>query len=161
MKKREINSVFVDYNSPAELDDKLQELIENANEAAKKAYAPYSKFNVGAAVLLENGEIFQGNNQENAAYPSGLCAERVAIFYANSKYPNIPIKSIAITAYTKAGIIDEPIPPCGSCLQVMLESERRTENNSIQVIIYSKNKITVADSIKQFLPFNFNKEMLK
>ncbi len=160
MKEREIKSILVDYNSSAELDKKMQELIENAKQAAEKAYAPYSKFKVGAAVLLENGEIIQGNNQENAAYPSGLCAERVAIFYANSKYPNVPIKSIAVTANTKEGFIKEPIPPCGSCLQVMLESERRSEN-SIQVILYGSEKITIADSIKQFLPFNFNKEMLK
>jgi cytidine deaminase len=160
MKEREIKSTLVDYNSSAELEKKMQELIENAKQAAEKAYAPYSKFKVGAAVLLENGEIIQGNNQENAAYPSGLCAERVAIFYANSKYPNVPIKSIAVTANTKEGFIKEPIPPCGSCLQVMLESERRSEN-SIQVILYGSEKITIADSIRQFLPFNFNKEMLK
>ena len=160
MNKREIKSVLTDYNSVNELDNIHQELIQKAIEAAKKAYAPYSKFKVGAAVLLENGEIIQGNNQENAAYPSGLCAERVAIFYANSKYPNIPIKAIAITANTKNGLIQEPIPPCGSCLQVMLESEKRADS-SIQVLLYGQGKITIADSIKQFLPVNFNKEMLK
>ncbi len=160
MNKREINSVLFDYNSLAELDEKYQELIQKAKEAAEKAYAPYSKFNVGAAVLLENNEIIQGSNQENAAYPSGLCAERVAIFYANSKYPNIPIKAIAITASTEDGIITEPIPPCGSCLQVMLESEKRS-GKSIEVLLYGQNKITTADSIIQFLPINFNKEMLK
>ncbi|MCD4835046.1 MAG: cytidine deaminase [Bacteroidales bacterium] len=160
MNKREIKSFLIDYNSPAELDEKYQELIQKAKEAAQKAYAPYSKFKVGAAVLLENNEIIQGNNQENAAYPSGLCAERVAIFYANSKYPNVPIKAIAVTANTDDGFIKEPIPPCGSCLQVMLESEVRYEN-SIQVILYGENKITKADSIKQFLPVNFNKDMLK
>ena len=160
MKKREIKSLLVDYNSSAELDENSQELIKKAKQAAENAYAPYSKFRVGAAVLLENGEIIQGSNQENAAYPSGLCAERVAIFYANAKYPNIPIKSIAVTANTKDGFIEQPIPPCGSCLQVMLESERRSEK-PLQVILYGTEKITVADSIKQFLPFNFNKEMLK
>jgi cytidine deaminase len=160
MEKREIKSILIDYKSPAELDDKLQKLVEEAKKAAETAYAPYSKFNVGAAVLLENGEIIQGNNQENAAYPSGLCAERVAIFYANSKYPNTAIKSIAVTAFTQEGFIKEPIPPCGSCLQVMLESENR-HNNNIQVILYAENKLTIADSINQFLPFNFNKEMLK
>jgi len=160
MEKREIKSILTDYNSPAELDDKLQKLVAEAKKAAETAYAPYSKFNVGAAVLLENGEIIQGNNQENAAYPSGLCAERVAIFYANSKYPNTAIKSVAVTAFTKEGFIKEPIPPCGSCLQVMLESENRY-NNDIQVILYGENKLTVADSINQFLPVNFNKEMLK
>ena len=160
MNKREIKSVLIDYNSLAELDKKYQELIQKAKEAAKTAYAPYSEFNVGAAVLLENGEIIQGNNQENAAYPSGLCAERVAIFYANSKYPNVAIKAIAVTANTEKGFIKEPIPPCGSCLQVMLESEKRSDN-SIQVLLYGQDKITVADSIKQFLPVNFNKDMLK
>jgi cytidine deaminase len=160
MEKREIKSFLTDYKSPAELDNTLQNLISEAKKAAQTAYAPYSKFKVGAAVLLENGEIIQGNNQENAAYPSGLCAERVAIFYANSKYPNTAIKSIVVTAFTNNGFIDEPIPPCGSCLQVMLESERRY-NNNIQVILYGESKITTADSISQFLPVSFNKEMLK
>jgi len=160
MEKREIKSFLTDYKSPAELDDKLQNLISEAKLAAETAYAPYSKFKVGAAVLLENGEVIRGNNQENAAYPSGLCAERVAIFYANSKYPNTAIKSIAVTAFTNNGFISEPIPPCGSCLQVMLESEHRY-NNNIQVILYGESKLTTADSISQFLPVNFNKEMLK
>lgn len=160
MNKREIKSILIDYNSLAELDKKYQELILKAKEAAETAYAPYSEFKVGAAVLLENGKIIQGNNQENAAYPSGLCAERVAIFYANSKYPNVAIHAVAVTANTGKGFIKEPIPPCGSCLQVMLESEKRSEN-SIQVLLYGENKVTVADSIKQFLPVNFNKEMLK
>ncbi len=160
MKKQIIQSELLEYNSPAELSEKYQKLINEAKEAAQKAYAPYSKFKVGAAVLLQNGEIIQGNNQENAAYPSGLCAERVAIFYANSKFPNIPISAIAITAHTKSGFIKLPIPPCGSCLQVMLESEKRA-NTSIEVILYGQEKITLAYSIKQFLPVNFNKDMLK
>ncbi|HAF29182.1 MAG TPA: cytidine deaminase [Bacteroidales bacterium] len=160
MIKREIKSILFDYNSLAELDEKYQELIQKAKEAAENAYAPYSKFNVGAAVLLENNEIIQGNNQENAAYPSGLCAERVAIFYANSKYPNIPIKAIAVTASTEKGFITDPIPPCGSCLQVILESEKRS-GKPIEVLLYGQNKITIADSVIQFLPLYFNKEMLK
>ncbi len=160
MNKREIKSTLIDYNSLAELDFKYQELIQKAKEAAEKAYAPYSKFKVGAAVLLENNVIIQGNNQENAAYPSGLCAERVAIFYANSKYPNVTIKAVAITANIENSFINEPIPPCGSCLQVMLESENRTQN-PIKVLLYGENRITVAEGIKQFLPFNFDKEMLK
>jgi len=160
MNKREIKTIFTEYNSLAELTPKQQELIKKAKEAAEKAYAPYSKFRVGAALLLDNGEIIPGNNQENAAYPSGLCAERVAIFYANSKYPDAAIKAIAVTAYTDNGFIKEPIPPCGSCLQVMLESENRS-NQPIQVILYGEDKITEADSIKHFLPLSFNKEMLK
>ncbi|MEA2106619.1 MAG: cytidine deaminase [Bacteroidota bacterium] len=159
MKKQIIQSELIEYNSPNELNAEHQQLIEQAKEAAKKAYAPYSKFKVGAAVLLKNGEIIQGNNQENAAYPSGLCAERVAIFYANSKYPNIPITAIAITAVIKNEFVKSPVPPCGSCLQVMLESEKRA-NQSIKVFLYGQEKITYADSIKQFLPVNFNKDML-
>ena len=160
MIKREIKSIITDYNSPAELNAELQNLIQKAKDAAKKAYAPYSDFRVGAAVLLENNEIIEGNNQENAAYPSGLCAERVAIFYANSKYPNIEIKAIAITAITKDGLIKVPIPPCGACLQVMLESEQRA-NKPIQVLLFGTNKITVAENVIQFLPIHFNKDMLK
>lgn len=160
MKKQIIKSELFEYNFPAELNQIHQQLIDEAKEAAEKAYAPYSKFKVGAAVLLENGQIIQGNNQENAAYPSGLCAERVAIFYANSKFPNIPISAIAITAFTQSGFISQPIPPCGSCLQVMLESEKRSDK-PIKVILYGSKKITVAESIKQFLPVNFNKDMLK
>ncbi|MDA3954982.1 MAG: cytidine deaminase [Bacteroidales bacterium] len=160
MIKREIKSVLVDYNSPAELNEDMQNLMQKAKEAAEKAYAPYSNFKVGAAVLLENNEIIEGSNQENAAYPSGLCAERVAIFYANSQYPNIKIKAIAITASTKDGFVEDPIPPCGSCLQVMLESEQRA-NKPIKVLLYGTNKITIAEDIKQFLPVYFNKDMLK
>ncbi|MEE4197578.1 MAG: cytidine deaminase [Bacteroidales bacterium] len=159
MKKQIIQSELIDYFSTDELNPEHQKLIAEAKEAAKKAYAPYSKFKVGAAVLLKNGEIIQGNNQENAAYPSGLCAERVAIFYANSKFPNVPITAIAITAVTRSDFVKTPVPPCGSCLQVMLESEKRA-SQSIQVILYGQEKITVADSIKQFLPVNFNKDML-
>lgn len=159
MKKREITSVLIDYNSSAELEKTYEELINNAKEAAKFAYAPYSKFKVGAAVLLDNGVIVKGNNQENAAYPSGLCAERVAIFYANAQYPEKAIKAIAIAALTTSGFTEEPIPPCGSCLQVMLESEMKS-NSSIHVFLYGEKRITSAESIKHFLPVNFNKDML-
>lgn len=159
MKKREIISVLTDYNSSAELEKIYEELINNAKKAAESAYAPYSKFKVGAAVLLGNGQIIRGNNQENAAYPSGLCAERVAIFYANAQYPEQPIKAIAVAALTADGYTKEPIPPCGSCLQVMLETENKSKG-SVKVFLYGENKITSAESIKQFLPVNFNSEML-
>lgn len=159
MKKREIISVLTDYNSSAELEKIYEELINNAKKAAESAYAPYSKFKVGAAVLLGNGQIIRGNNQENAAYPSGLCAERVAIFYASAQYPEQPIKAIAVAALNADGYTKEPIPPCGSCLQVMLESENKSKG-SVKVFLYGENKITSAESIKQFLPVNFNSEML-
>ena len=159
MKKREIISVLTDYNSSAELEKIYEELINNAKKAAESAYAPYSKFKVGAAVLLGNGQIIRGNNQENAAYPSGLCAERVAIFYASAQYPEQPIKAIAVAALNADGYTKEPIPPCGSCLQVMLETENKSKG-SVKVFLYGENKITSAESIKQFLPVNFNSEML-
>lgn len=160
MNKKEIKSYFIEYNSTEELPQEDAILIEKAKIAAKKAYAPYSKFSVGAALLLDNGKIIEGNNQENAAYPSGLCAERVAIFYANSAYPNNSIKAIAITAITENGYISEPIPPCGACLQVMCESEKRAQNN-IRVILYGEKVTTIAENIQQFLPLTFNKEILK
>ncbi|HAZ03233.1 MAG TPA: cytidine deaminase, partial [Marinilabiliales bacterium] len=124
IKKEHITTVY-EYDSAADLSSDLQKIIIESKEAALRAYAPYSNFNVGAAVLLSNGEVFSGNNQENAAYPSGLCAERVAIFYANSKYPNVPVLAIAICAFNKNGILKTPVPPCGSCRQVLLESEIR------------------------------------
>jgi len=160
MKKKEIISYFIEYNSTSELPKDDAILVEKAKEAAKKAYAPYSKFSVGAALLLDNGIIVEGNNQENAAYPSGLCAERVAIFYANSVYPNNAIKAIAITALTENGYVKESIPPCGACLQVMRESENRA-NSPIRVILFGEEQITIAENIQQFLPMTFNKEMLK
>jgi cytidine deaminase len=160
MNKKEIKSYFIEYNSTDELPKEDALLIEKAKKAAKKAYAPYSKFSVGAALLLDNGEIIEGNNQENAAYPSGLCAERVAIFYANSVYPNNAIKAIAITALTEKGYISESVPPCGACLQVMRESEKRAQN-TIRVILFGEKNITVAENIQQFLPMTFNKEMLE
>ncbi|HAN17401.1 MAG: cytidine deaminase [Bacteroidetes bacterium GWC2_33_15] len=159
MKKREITSVLYEYNSPAELEKVYERLIENAKKAAENAYAPYSKFKVGAAVLLENDEIVIGNNQENAAYPSGLCAERVAIFYANAKYPDKSIKAIAVAAINNNSFVKEPISPCGSCLQVMLESEKKTKS-SIKVFLYGQKQTLMAESINQFLPINFNGDLL-
>ena len=136
-----------------------QELIKKCKEAVKYSYAPYSKFNVGAAVLLANGEIISGSNQENVAYPSGLCAERVAIFYANSKFPDIPVKSIAITAFTRNKYIENPVPPCGACRQVIIETETRFKT-AIKIILVSRNKITVIEDAKILLPLNFNKNSL-
>ncbi len=102
-------------------DDKL--LLEKAEEAVHKAYAPYSEFKVGAALRLANGAVIQGNNQENAAYPSGLCAERVALFYASAQFPSIAVEAIAITVNSPNGLLETPIPPCGACRQVMAETE--------------------------------------
>ena len=160
MKKVDITTTTFEYDSLEELSQEEQILINKSKEAVKNAYAPYSKFNVGAAVLLANGEIITGTNQENAAYPSGLCAERVAIFYANSKYPDIPVKAIAVTAFTNNKFIENPVPPCGSCRQVIVETETRF-NTPIKIYLVSKNRITVINDAKTLLPLNFNGQFLQ
>ncbi|MCF6366273.1 MAG: cytidine deaminase [Bacteroidales bacterium] len=159
MKKVEITTTTYEYDSPEELSKNEQILINKSKEVVKNAYAPYSKFNVGAAVLLENGEIITGTNQENAAYPSGLCAERVAIFYANSKYPDVPVKAIAVSAFTNNKFVGNPVPPCGSCRQVIMETETRFKT-PIKIYLVSSNKITVINDAKNLLPLNFDEHFL-
>ena len=159
MQIKEIKTIIHEYISIEELPQEDILVIKNAKEAAQKAYAPYSKFKVGACVLLENGELIQGNNQENAAYPSGLCAERVAMFYANSKYPDVPVKSIAICAYSNSKLQNDPVPPCGSCRQVLLETETRF-NSPIKIILVGENKISIIENAKQLLPLSFDNNNL-
>ena len=121
---KEINIVTtIKELSEKELEEKDHKLVEEAKNATKRSYAPYSNFNVGAAAELENGIIITGTNQENAAYPSGICAERTTLFYANSKYPNVAVKSLAIAANTKNKFTELPTAPCGACRQVILETE--------------------------------------
>lgn len=159
MKKKNITTVTYEYNSVAELNQEEQMLIHKSKDIVKNAYAPYSKFEVGAAVLLENGEIITGTNQENAAYPSGLCAERVAVFYANSKFPDVPVKAIAVTAFTNNNFVKTPIPPCGSCRQVLVETETRFQK-PIKIYLVSESKITVINDAKDLLPLNFDGDSL-
>ena len=130
-------------------------LVDKAKEATFRAYAPYSKFKVGAAALLTNGEIITGNNQENVAFPSGLCAERTVLFYAHSQYPDEAVKALAVAAYTDGDFLDRPISPCGACRQVMLETEMRF-NQPVKIILYGKKKILIAESIKDLLPLAFD-----
>jgi cytidine deaminase len=138
-----------------------QELIEKAKDAFSTAYAPYSGFLVGASVLLENAKIISGNNQENVAYPAGLCAERVALFYAGSKYPEVGIKTIAISAKSKTFEIKDVVSPCGSCRQVMAEYQQKQGKN-IRILLHSHNDdILIADSVEDLLPFMFNSEKLR
>jgi cytidine deaminase len=155
MKKKNITTVTYEYDSAEELNSEARILIQKSKDAVENAYAPYSKFQVGAAVLLENGEIITGTNQENAAYPSGLCAERVAVFYANSKYPDVPVKAIAVTAFTNNNYVKTPIPPCGSCRQVLVETETRFQK-PIKIYLVSESKITVINDAKDLLPLNFD-----
>ena len=125
MKKHKLTLSFLEFNSIEELNDDDRSLLLKAKEAAKNAYAPYSKFRVGAAVRLANGTIIIGSNQENAGYPVGLCAERVALFSAQANYPDQPVVALAVTAIGSDGKISQPVPPCGSCRQVMIEAGSR------------------------------------
>jgi cytidine deaminase len=144
-----------EYSSTEELEGKYRGLIKSAYDACSTSYAPFSKFCAGAAVLLENGETVKGSNQENAAYPSGLCAERVAVFYANSFYPAIPVIAIAIAASVAGVPCKEPVYPCGSCRQSLLQSERRFGKN-IRVFMVGSEKIRMVESVKDLLPFGFD-----
>jgi len=152
----EIKVSILSFN---ELNPTQKALIDKAKEQVSKAYAPYSNFHVGAAVELENGEIFAGSNQENSAYPSGLCAERVAMFYANAQFPDVAVKTIAIAAFTNGIFLPEPITPCGSCRQVLLESEMRFEKD-ITILLYGTKHIFQLENIRQLLPLCFEKSSL-
>ena len=145
----------------SELSAEEQQLVSNAKSAFKTAYAPYSGFLVGASVLLENGEIINGSNQENVAYPSGLCAERVALFYAGAKYPNIKINTIAVSVLSKNFEVTDVISPCGACRQVMAEYEDK-QDNPIKVILHSPtDKVLIANRVEDLLPFMFKSPLLK
>jgi cytidine deaminase len=158
--KISLTTEILSFDSENDLPEDARALLKLAVEAAKRAYAPYSHFSVGAALLLENGEIVTGNNQENAAYPSGLCAERVAVFYAHSRFPNLKITAIAICARSQSKIIEEPVAPCGACRQSILEFEK-ISGSPIRIIMSSETgKIYVSDSMANLLPLNFNSDSL-
>jgi cytidine deaminase len=148
------------YNSIKDLSKKEAELLLAAQKMVKTAYAPYSEFHVGAAVLLENGKIVTGNNQENAAYPSGLCAERVAIFYAGAQYPNLAIKAVAVAVKSKNVLVSEPLSPCGGCRQVIAEYENKFEKPIRIIMSGEKGQIYIAQSIESLLPLMFSKKYL-
>ena len=135
-------------------------LIDAAKEATSNAYVPYSKFHVGAALLLENGKIITGNNQENAAYPSGLCAERTAVFYANAQYPDQKIEALAVAAFYNGKFTDDLISPCGSCRQVLLEVESRY-NSPVKIMLYKNGEVYVAESMSSLMPLSFTKDALE
>lgn len=160
MKELKISTTFKIYEQLSELPSAVFSLMQQAIKARNNAYSPYSKFNVGAAILLDNGEVVIGSNQENAAYPSGLCAERVAIFQAGALYPNAKIKAIAITATSQAKKVVEPIPPCGACRQSMAEYEMR-QNEGIELYFMGEEgAIMKSDSLADILPLMFEKSHL-
>ena len=153
----DIREIKIEYHEFGAIDELLardRELVLEARKAAEKAYAPYSKFQVGAAVLLANGEIITGNNQENVDFTDGLCAERVALFYAHARYPDVAVEGIAITAKNARGVIVESAQPCGSCRQVMVETEFRA-GKPMRIILDGATKIQVLEGADCLLPLPF------
>ena len=150
-----------EYGSVEELYQSDRVLLEQATIASQTSYSPYSTFQVGSAVRLSNGEILQGSNQENAAYSSGLCAERVALFYAQAKFPDVPVEAIAIYARSGEFKLDKPVTPCGSCRQVMAEYENRHGKKMRVIMGGDDGLVQVVDGIESLLPLMFMLEKLK
>ncbi len=155
MTSKEIKIAYIEYESLDQLDPQDRELAEAAIEATKGSYAPYSGFNVGAAVRLDTGEIVKGANQENAAYPSGLCAERTAMFYASATYPDSIIESIAVTASQNGILCDSPASPCGACRQVMAQYQTKG-GRPMTIILVGGKKIWKFDKVDDLLPLIFD-----
>jgi cytidine deaminase len=160
MKEINITMKLLVFETLEELPIQDQNLMHQAVIARKKAYAPYSQFRVGAALLLDNGQVILGSNQENAAYPSGLCAERVAVFYAGANYPDAKILKIAITATSDVKVNTMPIPPCGSCRQSIAEYEFKQDMPIEMFFMGEKGEIYKSNSLKNLLPFSFDKNFL-
>ena len=155
MRKEQFVCPYEVYDTMEELSQQDAELMRRAHEAARNAYAPYSRFNVGAAVRLANGAVVTGNNVENAAYPSGLCAERVAMFAAMAQYPGVPFEALAVMAYSKTKCIDEPVAPCGACRQVMVEVEQLSKRSLRVLCQGDTGPVMVFDGIESLMPFIF------
>lgn len=144
-----------------EFADDDRRLIDEAREAATRCYAPYSHFAVGAAVRLVDGTVVTGNNQENAAYPSGICAERTTLFWTNAQYPDVAVETLVIAARSESGELARPISPCGACRQVILEVEKRF-NRPIRIILFGTNEsYVVDDGVKALLPLCFDADFLE
>lgn len=146
--------------NPQELTADDRELVERAIKATENAYAPYSHFYVGAAIRLQDGTIFTGANQENAAFTSGTCAERATLFAAQSQRPDQPISTLAIAARNAAGLLKQPIPPCGQCRQALLEMEDRYKK-PLRLLLYGTEGIYVINSVKDILPLTFVGDTMK
>jgi len=161
MKELEFICRLTEYENEAELSEADRKLLKEAREAMKAAYAPYSHFKVGAAVLLENGKTVKGNNQENASYPVGLCAERVAVFAAGANYPGVAPIAIAITASSTDFSVDSPVPPCGACRQALAEYEHLSGKPIRLILAGASGKVRIAESVDSLLPFQFNASDLR
>lgn len=155
MKEQKFSITYQRYSALDELEETDKDLCISSEGALQSSYSPYSKFKVGTAVLLDDGEVVLGSNQENVAYPSGLCAERVALFSIGARRPGAVIKTMAITAYTDAFVIDKPVTSCGGCLQVMAEFEQR-QGSEIEVLFYCLGgEILKVRGVQSLLPFAF------
>jgi len=160
MKSISITSNLEVYDSFDELSEDIKSLMRMAFEVRDNAYAPYSQFKVGAAILLDNGEIVVGSNQENASYPSGLCAERTAIYYAGAKYPNAKILKMALSAKSMKHRVITPIAPCGACRQAIAEYELK-QDLPIEIFFMGESgKVVKANSLKELLPLLFDNSYL-
>lgn len=158
--KKEIKISFEVISGREALDVTEKKLYDAAFEAREKAYAPYSQFYVGCALLLDNGVIATGNNQENAAYPSGLCAERTTIYWSAANYPDVAVKKIFVIGAPKNALTSTPVSPCGACRQSILEYEAKQQSN-IEIYFASMNgEIYKAPSIRDLLPFSFDASFL-
>jgi len=160
MKEVEIKTQITVFDSIEELSNIIKDLMNKAIEAKKNAYAPYSNFKVGAAFLLEDGTIVTGNNQENAAYPSGMCAERVAIWKVSSEYPNLKISKLAITASSSTQLTKEPVAPCGACRQTLSEYELKQDDKIEVYFMGEVGKVIKTNSVLDLLPIAFDKSFL-
>jgi len=157
--KKRIEIEIEEYLSLDKLAKEDRELVEMAIKTSTDAYAPYSGFMVGAAVRLSSGRILSGNNRENAAFPSGSCAEDTVISYAGANYPDDPIISIAIAAKSNDVFTSSPVSPCGNCRQIMAEEEDRS-GQKIRIILYGREKIEIIEGISGLLPLRFSKDKL-
>ncbi|WP_291274629.1 cytidine deaminase [Flavobacterium sp.] len=160
MKEVKVETKLSVIESIEELTSAEKELMLKAIQAREKAYAPYSRFQVGAAILLDNGLVLEGSNQENAAYPSGLCAERVVIFYAGANHPSNKIEKLFISASPMDRELETPIPPCGACRQSIAEYEVKQDQSIEIYFMGTKGQIYKSDSLKNLLPFMFDKGSL-
>jgi cytidine deaminase len=160
MRRFTISTTVTEFSGDQELPASDRTLLEKARGAAPSAYAPYSQFYVGSAVLLGNGEVLTGNNQENAAYPSGLCAERVAVFYAGAHFPGEKIEAVAVSCISEISGSDKPLSPCGSCRQVLAEYEQK-QGAPIRIILGGKTgAVYVVESVNALLPLAFGADSL-
>ena len=160
MKKLTIETILEVFESISELPKSIQELMDKAHKAGELAYAPYSHFKVGVALQMETGEVITGNNQENAAYPSGMCAERVAVYHAGAHYPETPIRVMALTARSLKQKTTTPVPPCGACRQALAEYEVKQKSPIAIYFMGASGKVVKANSVKELLPLVFDSTYL-